>query len=110
MVLVKKKDESMRFCMDYWRLNSMARHDAYPMPRVDKMIDRLGSTKYISTLDLSRGYWQVLVAKESRLMTAFVMPNGHYQFRMMPFGLSGAPATFRCLMDTVVRSLFVQPT
>lgn len=59
IVLVKKKDGTLRFCIDYRRLNSVARYDPYPMPRVDDMIDKLGKVTYITTLDLTRGYWQV---------------------------------------------------
>ena len=59
IVMVKKNDGSLRFCVDYCRLNSVATTDAYPMPRVDELIDRLGNTKFITTLDLTRGYWQV---------------------------------------------------
>ncbi len=75
------------------------------MPRVDELIDRLGPAKYISTLDLTRGYWQVPVDPESRPMTAFTTPFGLHQFRVMPFGLHGAPATFQRLMDKVLAGL-----
>ena len=105
IVLVKKKDGTMRMCVDYRRLNEHARIDAYPMPRVDDLIDRLGKAKFITTLDLARGYWQVPMAEEARPLTAFVTPFGLYQFRVMPFGLSGAPATFQRLMDQVIRGL-----
>jgi len=69
------------------------------------LIDKLGSARYVTTLDLSRGYWQVPVAEESRPLTAFVTPYGLYQFRVMPVGLNGAPATFQRLMDEVLRGL-----
>ena len=72
------------------------------MPRVDELIDRLGNAKFITTLDLTRGYWQVPMEEASRPMTAFTTPFGLYQFQMMPFGLSGAPATFQRLMDKVL--------
>ena len=78
---------------------------AYPMPRIDDLIDRLEGAKYIITLDLTRGYWQVPMAKESQPLTAFATPFGLYQFRVMPFGLSGAPATFQRLVDGVIRWL-----
>ena len=105
MVIVRKKDGSMRLCVDFRRLNEVTHMDAYPMPRVDEMFDRLGSARYLTTLDLSRGYWQVPVAEESRALTAFVTPFGLYQFRVMPFGLNRAPATFQRLMDQVLRGL-----
>ena len=105
IVLVKKKDGSMRLCVDYRRLNQVWRSDAYPMPRVDDLIDRVGKSTYISTLDLTRGYWQVPVAEVDRPKTAFATPFGLYQFNTMPFGLQGAPATFQTLMDCVIRGL-----
>eukprot|EP00731_Ephydatia_muelleri_P011862 Em0006g756a len=75
------------------------------MPRIDEMLDQLGTARFISTLDLTRGYWQVPVAKEARHKTAFVTPFGLYHFNVMPFGLQGAPATFQRLMDGVIRGL-----
>ena len=99
IVLVKKKDGSLRMCVDYRRLNAISDADAYPMPRVDDMIDALGKAKYITTLDLARGYWQVPVQEESRPRTAFATPYGLFQF---PFGLHGAPATFQRMMDQIL--------
>ena len=101
IVLVKKKDQSLRLCVDYRKLSQVPEGDAYPMPRIDDLIDRA----YISTLDLVEGYWQVPVAKEDRAKTAFSTPFGLYQFNTMPFGLQGAPAAFQRLMDQVIRGL-----
>lgn len=75
------------------------------MPRIDDLIDGLGRSHYISTLDLTKGYWQVPVAAEDRPKTAFVTPFGLFQFKVMPFGLQGAPATFQRLMDRVIAGL-----
>lgn len=103
MVIVRKKDGGIRLCVDYRRLNSVTAVDPYPMPRIDDLIDRLGHAKYISTLDLSRGYWQVPVAESDRPKTAFTTHTGLFQFRVMPFGLSGAPATFQRMMDGLLQ-------
>ena len=105
IVLVKKKDGTLRLCVDYCRLNSISVMDAYPMPRIDELINRLGQAKFISTLDLNQGYWQVPMAEEVKAKTAFVTPFGLFQFNVMLFGLQGAPATFRRLMDRVIQGL-----
>ena len=72
---------------------------------MDKLIDRLGTAKFISTLDLSRGYWQVPMAAESKKKTAFVTPFGQFKFNVMSFGLQGAPSTFQRMMDNVLQGL-----
>ena len=94
VVLVPKKDGGLRFCIDFSKLNSISTFDPYPMPRVDEMVERLGRAKFLSTLDLCKGYWQVPLSPRAQELTAFRAPSGLYQFRVMPFGLHGAAASF----------------
>ncbi|XP_077962421.1 uncharacterized protein LOC144410313 isoform X1 [Gasterosteus aculeatus] len=103
VVLVPKPDGSYRFCNDFRRLNDASQFDAYPMPRVDELIDRLGTARFISTLDLTKGYWQVPLTTRAREKTAFATPEGLYQYTVLPFGVHGAPATFQRLMDKILR-------
>ncbi|KAL0173946.1 hypothetical protein M9458_029914, partial [Cirrhinus mrigala] len=103
IVLVPKPDGTLRFCNDYRRLNEVSDFDSYPMPRVDELLERLGRARYITTLDLTKGYWQVPLTAEAKPKTAFSTPSGHWQYRTLPFGLHGAPATFQCLMDVILR-------
>ena len=105
IVLVRKKDGTLRFCVDYRKLNSQSKVDPYPMPRVDELIDRLGCAKFLTTLDLARGYWQVPMVPGSREKTAFVTEQGLFQFTVMPFGLQGAPATFQRMMDRLIAGM-----
>ena len=105
IVVVKKKDGTNRICVDYRKLNTITKFDAYPMPRIDEMLDAVGKAQYITTLDLAKGYWQVPLEDTDREKTAFTSPIGLLQFCVMPFGLSGAPATFQRLMDRVLRGL-----
>lgn len=103
VVLVPKKGGGLRFCIDFSKLNSISAFDPYPMPRVDEMVERLGKAKFLSTLDLCKGYWQVPLSPRAQELTAFRTPAGLFQFRVMPFGLHGAAATFQRLMDEVLR-------
>jgi len=80
-------------------LNSRSQVDAYPMPRIDDLIDGLGQAKFITTLDLTKGYWQMPVAEEDRRKTAFTTLIGLFQFRVIPFGPSGAPTSFQRMID-----------
>ena len=95
IVLVTKKDGSVRFCVDYKKLNQTAEFDAYPMPRVEELIDTVGPATIISTLDLAKGYWQIPMAEDSKDKIAFTTPFGLFEFEVMPFGLHSAPATFQ---------------
>ena len=105
IVIIKKKDDTIRLCVDYRRLKAMTQVDVYLMPRIDDMLDQVGRARYTTTLDLAKGYWQVPVAEEDRPKTAFITPRGLYQFKMMSFGLCGAPAMLQRMMDQVIRGM-----
>ena len=105
IVLVRKKDGTLRICVDYRHLNSVTKADTFPLPRIDDLLDQLGSAKYFTTLDLAAGYWQIRVADDSIEKTAFVAPSGLFEFRVMPFGLTNAPAIFQRLMQRVLSGL-----
>ena len=103
LVLVRKKDGSLRVCVDYRRINQDTVPDRYPMPRVDELVDAIGRQKgkYFSTLDMMKGYHQVKMEEQSKQKTAFTCHLGLFQYRRMPFGLTNAPATFQRLMDRI---------
>ena len=103
--MVQKKDGSHRFCVDYRRLNTHTQADLFPIPRIDDLLDQLGKSKYFTILDLVSGYWQIRVHSDSQQKTAFVTPQGLYEFKVMPFGLTNAPVVFQRLMQRVLMGL-----
>ena len=105
IVIVKRKDGSNRFCIDFRVLNCHTEFDAEPMPDTDEIFSKLATHKYFSSLDLAKGYWQVPLTDDSKPMTAFQTPKGLYQFRVMPFGLVTAAATFSRLMRLLTHGM-----
>ena len=100
VVLVRKKDGGLRFCIDFQRLNSRTKKDAYPIPWMQETMESMVGTWFFSTMDLKSGYWQVKMAKDSQQYTAFTVGSmGVYEFLRMPYGLCNAPATFQRLMQ-----------
>ncbi len=105
MVLVRRKDCSTRFCIDYKRLNDDTVKDSYPLHRIEDCLDALSGARYFSSIDLTSGYWQIPVHKEDRPKTAFVSKFVLYEFLMMPFGLTNATSTFEHDMEAIRRGL-----
>ncbi|PZC75971.1 hypothetical protein B5X24_HaOG205264 [Helicoverpa armigera] len=100
VLLTPKKNGELRFCLDSRKLNAVTKKDAYNLPYISEILDNLRDAKYLTSLDLSKSFWQILINEEDRCKTAFYIPTrGTYQFKAMPFGLTNAPATQQRLVD-----------
>ena len=106
IVLVRKKDGKLRFCIDYRKLNSKTVKDAHSLPTIEETLDSLVGACYFTSLDLKAGYWQVELAEEDKEKTAFTAgPLGFYEFNVLPFGLVNAPATFQRVIQLAMGDL-----
>lgn len=102
IILVRKKTGDYRLCIDFRALNKKTVKEHYPLPRIDDQLDSLSGHKYYTSLDLASGYYQIPMAESSKHLTAFVTPDGHYEFNRMPFGLVNAPSTFQRAVNNIL--------
>ena len=105
VVLVRKKDGGVRWCIDYRALNNVTEKDSYPLPKIDECLDVLSDSTLFSTLDLQSGYWQIEMHPEDRGKTAFATRQGLFEYLRMPFGLCNAPSTFQRTMEIALQGL-----
>lgn len=104
VLFVEKKDGTLRMCIDYRALNKLTIKNRYPLPRIDDLLDRLHGASIYSSLDLQQGYMQLAISEEDRPKTAFITHQGHFQYRVLCFGLCNAPSTFMAVMNRVFAS------
>ena len=103
IVVVAKPNGDIRLCTDFRALNKISEFDPYPIPRIDEILDVVANAKYITTLDLTKGFYQVPLDKQAKAKSAFITPFGQYAYNVMPFGMMNSSATFQRLVDTVLQ-------
>jgi len=103
VLFVKKKDGTLRMVVDYRRLNDITVKNNYPLPLIDELFDQLGQAKYFSSMDMVSGYWQQRIAEKDIEKTAFTTKFGHFEFRVLPFGLKNAPSSFMAMVNDILR-------
>ena len=104
-LLVLKPDQSYRMCTDFLKLNSVTKTDTFPIPRIDDCIDKVGKAKYVTKIDLLKGFYQVPLTERAKELSAFVTPSGLYQYKVMTFGMKNSPATFQRLINSVTSGI-----
>ncbi|PWI46234.1 hypothetical protein CEE45_17880, partial [Candidatus Heimdallarchaeota archaeon B3_Heim] len=104
-ILVPKKDGSYRFCTDFRKVNAVTKTDSYPIPRIEDCIDKDGTAKYVSKFDMLKGYYQIPLTEKAKEISAFVTPNGFYQYTVTPFGMKNSPAVFQRMVNNLIRDI-----
>jgi len=102
ILLVKKKTGDWRLCVDYRKLNALTVKNKFPLPVIDELLDELVGAQWFTTLDMPSGFHQILVAEEDIAKTVFQTHSGHYEYKVMPYGVTGGPSTFQHVMNTVL--------
>jgi len=102
IIFVKKLDATLRMCVDYCGLNKITAKDRYPLPYIEDLLDKLHGVRVFTKLDLASGYHQVRVHPDDCHKTAFIAPDGFYEYKVIPFGLANAPAAFMCMMHKIL--------
>jgi len=105
IVLVRKKDGAVRFCIDHRKVKEVTKRDVYPLPRIDDCLSLLGRARFFSSFDFISGFWQIPMSPSDKEKTAFVSHRGLFEFNVMPFGLCNAPAAFQRYMDMTFAGL-----
>ena len=104
-VMVPKADHTFRFCTDYRKVNELTKTDSYPIPRIDDLIDKIGDAKFVTKIDLLSAYYQIPLTPRAQEISSFVTPDGLYKYKVMPFGLKNAPASFQRLINTLTQGI-----
>jgi len=105
IVLVKKPDGSERFCVDYRKLNNVTLKDSFPMPNIENRLNKLHGSKFFKSFDCTSGYWQIKLSDKAKQITSFICSLGLFSFKVMPFGLCNAGATFQRIMELILNKL-----